>query len=233
MRKKESIKEYSWHNYLAPKFWPSWLGLAGMRFLAILPYRLQLFFGKIIGHLFYRIARYRREIAQTNIQLCFPDLSPNEQEKLVLDHFHSLGVAISETAIAWWGSEKKLRKLFKISGFEHVDTALQQGKGAIILGAHYTTIEISGRLFTMDHKFSVTYQKLRNPIFNHITFNYRKSVFERVFSRSEIRPTFRFIKQNNLMWIASDQDTGIDNSVFVPFLVIWQQLKLYPPKWQK
>ena len=35
------------------QFWPSWLGLASMRIITILPYRLQLLIGKIIGHSFY------------------------------------------------------------------------------------------------------------------------------------------------------------------------------------
>ena len=212
-----SRQSFPWQDYLAPKFWPSWLGLAGMRILAVLPYRLQLFFGTLIGHLFYRMARYRREIAQTNIRLCFPELSPEQQEKLVRDHFHSLGITVAETAMTWWGNEKKLRKLVTINNIDIIDNALKQGKGAIILGAHYTTAEISSRLFTMDHKLAASYQQLRNPLFNQITLNARERIFDRVFGRDEIRPTFRYIKQNHLMWIASDQDAGIENSVFAPF----------------
>lgn len=217
MSEKEPKQTFPWQDYLAPKFWPSWLGLAGMRFLAILPYRLQLFFGKIIGHLFYRIARYRREIAQTNIRLCFSDLSPNEQEKLVRDHFHSLGISIAETAMNWWGSEKKLKSLVQIKNLDNLDKALLDGKGAIILGAHYTTLEISARLFTFYHKFAGSYQKFRNPLFDKLTLNGRERVFDRVFDRSEIRQIFRYIKQNNCMWIATDQDTGSENTVFVSF----------------
>lgn len=188
-----------------------------MRILAILPYRLQLFFGKVIGHVFYRVARYRREIVQTNIRLCFPELSPEKQEKIVRNHFHSLGIAISETAMSWWGSEKKLKNLVQIKNLDNLETALKEGKGAIILGAHYTTLEISARLFTFYHKFSGSYQKFRNPIFDHMTYDGRERIFDQVFDRSDIRNIFRYIKHNNCMWIAADQDTGIDNTVFVPF----------------
>lgn len=188
-----------------------------MRIIALLPYRLQLFIGKIIGHLFYRIATYRREIVQTNIRLCFPELSQQQQHKLVVDHFHSLGISICETAMSWWGNEKKLRKLVTFKGFEYVDKALAEGTGAIMLGAHYTTMEISGRLIALDHDLAVSYQKLRNPLFNQVTYNARKRMLHRVFGRDEIRASFRYIKQNHLMWIAADQDVGITNSLFVPF----------------
>ncbi|WP_198263665.1 LpxL/LpxP family Kdo(2)-lipid IV(A) lauroyl/palmitoleoyl acyltransferase [sulfur-oxidizing endosymbiont of Gigantopelta aegis] len=209
---------FPWRDFLAPKFWPSWLGLAAMRILPLLPYRLQLLIGKFIGHLFYRIAKYRREIVQINIALCFPELSTEQQAKLVVDHFHSLGISIAETTMSWWGNEKKLRKLVTFKGFEYVDNALQAGTGAIMLGAHYTTMEISGRLIALDHDLAVSYQKLRNPLFNAVTYNARKRMLHRVFARDEIRASFRYIKQNHLMWIAADQDVGIENSVFVPFM---------------
>jgi KDO2-lipid IV(A) lauroyltransferase len=209
---------FPWRDFLAPKFWPSWLGLAAMRILSMLPYRLQLLIGKFIGHLFYLIAKYRREIVQTNIALCFPELSSEQQAKLVEDHFHSLGISIAETAMSWWGNEKKLRKLVTFKGFEYVDSALEAGTGAIMLGAHYTTMEISGRLIALDHDLAVSYQKLRNPLFNTVTYNARQRMLHRVFARDEIRASFRYIKQNHLMWIAADQDVGIDNSVFVPFM---------------
>lgn len=218
MRQIVSKDSFPWQDYLAPKFWPSWLGLASMRIIAILPYRLQLLIGKLIGHAFYRIAKYRREVVKTNIALCFADLSEEKQEKLVRDHFHALGMSISETAISWWGKDKTLRKLVTFKGFEHVDKALEEGTGAIMLGAHYTTMEISGRLIALDHDLAVSYQKLRNPLFNHVTFNARKRMLHRVFGRDEIRSSFRYIKQNHLMWIAADQDVGIENSVFAPFM---------------
>ena len=215
--KSMSKQKFPWQDYLAPKFWPSWFGLAIMRFLAILPYRLQLFTGKTIGEIFYQLARYRREITQANIRLCFPELSPKEQEKLVRNHFHASGMSISETAITWWGKEKTLRKLVRFKNLEVIDKTLKQGKGIILLGAHYTTLEISGRLFTLEHKFAGSYQKFKNPLFNHITQNAREQIFERLFHRHEIRQTFRYIKQNNLVWIASDQDANVENSIFAPF----------------
>jgi KDO2-lipid IV(A) lauroyltransferase len=211
------IQKFPWQDYLAPKFWPSWFGLAIMRFLAILPYRIQLFIGKVIGELFYRLARYRREITQANIRLCFPELSSQEQENLVRSNFHSSGISISETAMSWWGREKTLRKLLRFKNIEVIDECLEQGKGVILLGAHYTTLEISGRLFTLDNKFAASYQPFKNPLFNHITLHAREKFFDQIFERHEIRQTFRYIKQNNLMWIASDQDANVENSIFAPF----------------
>ena len=188
-----------------------------MRILAVLPFRMQLFIGKLIGHLFYRIARYRREIAQTNIRLCFPELSPQEQEKRVRDHFHSVGIAISETALSWWGSDKQLEKLLHIEGLEYLQAELQKGHGAILLGAHYTTLEISGFLLSLVQKVAVTYQDLRNPLFNQVMINARLRKFEPVISRHDIRSMIKVLRANKVVWFATDQDSGIKNTLFIPF----------------
>ncbi|MCU7938641.1 MAG: LpxL/LpxP family Kdo(2)-lipid IV(A) lauroyl/palmitoleoyl acyltransferase [gamma proteobacterium symbiont of Bathyaustriella thionipta] len=212
-----SKQSFPWQDYLAPKFWPSWLGLAGMRILAVLPFRIQLLTGKIIGHLFYRIARYRREIAQTNIRLCFPELTPEKQEKLVRDHFHSIGITISETALSWWGSDKQLNKLLHIEGLEYLQAEIQKGNGAILLGAHYTTLEISGSLLSLVQAVAVTYQELRNPLFNQVMINARQRKFEPVISRHDIRSMIKVLRANKIVWFATDQDSGTKNTLFVPF----------------
>ncbi len=208
---------FLWYDYLAPKYWPSWLGLAGMRLLAVLPYRLQLFVGFFLGHLFYLFGHYRREVAQTNISLCFPDLSAAEQQQLLKQHFHAVGMGLVEIAMNWWGDADRLRKLVKIKNYHYIEKALNEGKGVIVLGAHYTTVEISARFITLDNKFSASYQTMRNPLFDHYTMQARYRNFDQVFARDEIRQTFRYIKKNNVVWIAADQDTGAENSVFVPF----------------
>ncbi|MCU7835149.1 MAG: LpxL/LpxP family Kdo(2)-lipid IV(A) lauroyl/palmitoleoyl acyltransferase [gamma proteobacterium symbiont of Taylorina sp.] len=208
---------FLWYNYLAPKYWPSWLGLGAMRIAVILPYRIQLMFGFSIGHLFYLLGKYRRKVVQTNIQLCFPELSAQQQEQLVKKHFHSVGMGLIEIAMNWWGQADQLKKLVTIKNYHYIEEALKRGQGIIVLGAHYTTVELSARFITLDNKFAASYQSMRNPIFDHYTMQARYRNFDQVFARDEIRQTFRYIKQANVVWIAADQDTGIDNSEFVPF----------------
>jgi len=212
-----SKKAFLWYHYLTPKYWPSWLGLGAMRIAVMLPYTIQLKIGFFIGHLFYLLGKYRRTVVQTNIRLCFPELSAQKQEQLVKKHFQSVGMGLIEIAMNWWGEADHLKNLVTIKNYHYVEEALEQGHGVIILGAHYTTVELSARFITLDNKFSASYQSMRNPLFDHFTMQARYRNFDQVFARDEIRQTFRYIKQNNVVWIAADQDTGISNSEFVPF----------------
>ncbi len=63
------------YHYWAPKYWPTWIGLAFLRMSCWLPYRWQIGLGKAIGRLAHRIGAQRRAIARRNIELCFPELS--------------------------------------------------------------------------------------------------------------------------------------------------------------
>ncbi|MEO1575001.1 MAG: hypothetical protein AAFU65_08580, partial [Pseudomonadota bacterium] len=60
-------------SFLAPRYWPVWLGLAAMRLGAWLPFRVQQGIGSGLGLLAMRLIKRRRVIAEANLLACFPD----------------------------------------------------------------------------------------------------------------------------------------------------------------
>ena len=79
-------------------------------------------------------------IARRNLQLCLPELDATARERLLSAHFRSLGISMFETAIAWWSSDARLRRLARVEGIEHLQRALEGGHGAILLlGAFHDT----------------------------------------------------------------------------------------------
>ncbi len=51
----------------------------------------------------------RVSIIKRNLELCFPNKNKNEIDTLVNDNLKSLGIALFETGIAWFWSDKKLK----------------------------------------------------------------------------------------------------------------------------
>src|SRR5699024_5967041 len=121
----------------SPRHWPSWLAVMLGQFIAKLPYGLQMTIGRCLGDLARLLVRERRQVALTNLQLCFPDLSTHKQKALLRAHFRSVGMGAMETAICWWGSDETIRRLSSIEGLEHLRTAAERGKGIILLSAHF------------------------------------------------------------------------------------------------
>ena len=150
--------------FLAAKHWPTWIALGFLRTCTLLPYRLQMAIGRFLGHLSYVLIPRRRHIVETNIRLAFPELNEEEQKELVKKTFASTGMGIFETAMAWWGSQRRLQSMVNIKGIEHLQKALAQGKGVILLSAHFTSLELSGRFLCFNQPFKVTYKRAQKPI---------------------------------------------------------------------
>lgn len=213
----QASSSFPWKNYLGIKYWPSWLGYFSLRILILFPYPVQLEFGKFIGTLFYYLAPYRRLIASTNIDLCFPDWSKEKKGKILKKHFQAIGMAIFDTAINWWGNPKKLSPYIHFAGIQHVKHHIQAGHNIIMLSFHFTSVEAPGRLFMEHQAFAATYQQLRNPLFNALMKKARENNIKIAIERRDIRKMIKTIKSQIPMWMAADQDLGIKNSVFVPF----------------
>lgn len=199
---------------------PAWL-VAGLLWCTTrLPFAWQLAVGRLLGRILLGLARNRREIARTNLALCFPEFTADKRRQLLQAHFASLGIALVETALSWWGSDRRLRPLAHLAGLEHLEAALHQGRGAILLSAHFTTLEIGGRLLALHAPFHVLYRDHKNPVIETLQRRARRRSFEKAIPRGDLRAMLASLKQNRPVWYAPDQDFGRTNSVFVPFFGI-------------
>lgn len=208
-------------KFLAPRFWPAWLGLGLGWGCAQLPYRLQLGLGSMLGMLGYALMKSRRRVVQTNIALCFPELTAAQQQALVKKSFRSTGTALPETLLAWWGSERRMHKLLqRVEGLEHLQQALQKGHGVILLSAHLTCLEIGGRLLALHQPFAVMYKRTRDPLMEAVIQHSRETHFQKAIPHHDMRSMVRSLRQNLICWYAPDQDFGEQHSVFAPFMGI-------------
>ena len=206
------------NNSLAPRYWLTRLGLGLLRACTLLPYSVQVSLGKLLGNFMHVVMRRRRHITEVNIQLCFPQLDKSAQAKIVHQAFQSTGISLFETALSWWGSDEKLAPLCEIHGLEHLQKALEEKKGVILLSAHFTCLEIGGRLLSLHHPFAVMYKRHRNPAFESVMKQARETQFELAIQQQDIRQMLRSLKQNHAVWYAPDQDLGRIRSVFAPFM---------------
>lgn len=204
-------------QFLSPKYWPTWIGLGFLRVINLLPFKAQIRVGKWLGHLLYHLAKSRRHVAAVNIRLCFPELSEAEQKQLVKDVFINNGIGIIETAMAWWSDRESFRQRVSLEGREHLDQALAQGRGVILLGAHFSTLDLGGLLFSLFYPLHTMYRPHNNPVMEHVIERGRLRSISSLIDRSNFRAVFRALKRNEIVWYAPDQDFGPTNSVYAPF----------------
>lgn len=203
--------------FLHPRYWHTWLGLGLLWLLSRLPFRQQMQLGSLLGAMFYRLARRRRHITRRNIALCFPELDATAQEALVRNTFRSAGISLMEIGLAWWGKEQVLKPRVRIEGLEHLQQAAARGKGVLLLGAHFTSLEISGRLLALFHPCAAMYRQHENPLYEAMVKHSRERHLQQIISRKDMRGMVRALREGTVVWYATDQDFGRKNMVFAPF----------------
>jgi len=125
-----------------------------------------------------------------------------------------------ETGMCWWWSKKRLDSLAHIEGLEYLQDALQKGKGAILLSAHFTTLEIGATLLSIQVPLTAMYRKHKNPLFNAVIKHARERHALQAIVRKDVRAMLRSLKQGIPVWYAPDQDFGRTELVYVPFFGI-------------
>jgi KDO2-lipid IV(A) lauroyltransferase len=204
----------------APRYWPTWTGVALLWCLTRLPFGVQLRIGRGLGHLLRAFGGRRKRITQTNIDLCFPELPPGERARITRENFASMGIAVLEMGMSWWASDRRLRRLVTVEGMENLERALAAGHGALLLSAHFTTMEIGGRLLSMFAPFQVLYREHKNAAMEYVISRGRNKFTRKAILRDNLLGMRRSLRNNIPVWYAPDQDFGIGKGVFVPFFGI-------------
>jgi KDO2-lipid IV(A) lauroyltransferase len=202
-----------------PRYWPTWLLLGVAKLITLLPLSFQLRLGRLIGRLFMRLGKNRRHIAEVNLRLCFPELNSAERRQLLVRSFENLGMGLMETLAAWLMPPRRLLPLAELHGMELIEQAQQQGKAVLLLGAHYTTLDIAGNLFSNFFEYDVIYRRQKNPVINYFMTHSREKFLQggRTIPQDDMRSVYRSLLDKRTLWYPPDQDYGAKHSVFAPF----------------
>ena len=73
-------------KFYAPKFWGAWIGIFFLRIIAFIPSSWMKKISTFLGRLFFKTAKTRRRIIETNINLCFPDKSDEERKEHLFEN---------------------------------------------------------------------------------------------------------------------------------------------------
>ena len=208
-------------SYWSPRYWPVWFGMALLRLICLLPHRVALAVGSMFGRIVHSIGGSRRAVVRRNIALCFPDLSPDERNALALEHFKALGMTLIEMGLGRWASDSHLQSITKLKGIEHVHDALQAGHGVILLSAHFTTLEIMGRVLALNMPpFDAVYRRNRSEFMTELQRTGRERSAEATIEKRDIKKMVRSLRDKRAVWYAPDQRYDRKGSEVVHFFGI-------------
>ena len=160
------------------------------------------------------------QVARCNLDLCLPQLTRAERERVLDEHFEALGMGLCESAMTWWGSDAQITRLAHIEGLEHLRQALDQGRGAILLTAHFTTLEIGARVLNTQVPLNAMHKRPKNELLAHFFERHRGRHALRIFSRDNVRGMVRALRDNECVWYAPDQSYRKKGAQMVHFFGI-------------
>lgn len=194
-----------WHRYLGPQYWPLWVALMIMRRLARSRDSSLLSLGRNLGAFAARLPLPQRRVVRRNLELCFPQSTRAEREILQRAHFLEAGMTLPETALAWFAPVDRLRSLVRFEGLDEFDRLQAEGRGVILLAAHFTTLEIGARLITAVRPVHAVYKPSKNALLSEFFRRYRGAVSTGMIASDDIRSMVRVLRAGGAVWYAPDQ----------------------------
>jgi len=207
-------------NFIQPKYFLTWILILLMRVGVFIPFKLQVFIGKMIGKLIYPIMSEFRKIAYSNISHCFPEKKQPQVTILVKQHFEAIGISLFETANAYYASNKKIKKILTIKNEQYFIEALKKEGGIILLCSHFMPLMLGSRALLIKHTIANIYRPQNNQLFDQIMVKGYIKNGAVMIKNTDTRSIMKAINNSLPIWYAPDQDLGRNNSIFAPLFGI-------------
>ena len=193
------------------------LGFKGL--IRLLPRKVCLTLGRILGRTLYCFDKKHRGIALKNLHIAFGEkISRADKKRIAQSSFEHFGKVLFDIIKFSSLSEEKKAALLSMDGEEHVRNALEKGKGALILTAHYGNWELGiSPLSTLGEFFVIARALDINRLENELLAIREGFGAKVIYKQQATRPTLRALKENRLVAILIDQNVLHDQAIFVDF----------------
>ena len=194
-----------------------------LRLLSLLPLRTAHALGSGFGMLLYYLPNKIRRVTQTNLGLCFPELSEQERDALLKDTLKESGKTITEIGAMWfWPREKVLGLVKEVQGEDVFRKLQSQGKGVIALTPHLGQWELMGLFGPTLMPMSALYRPMRMQELETPITQARSRTGNRLRPTTSkgVKEIYAALRRGEMVGILPDQDPGGDGGLFTPFFGI-------------
>ncbi|MBU4477714.1 MAG: hypothetical protein KKH34_01260 [Candidatus Omnitrophica bacterium] len=202
------------------KFIASWLSVSGLQLLLllfkVLPRGMVYPLGRMMSRIYYIGAYKNRSLALSNLAMALGDTMSEEKLKCIArESFQTMGQIILDTVYYKDLSPEKMMALVKIDGVEHLQKALERGKGVIAASAHLGSFTVLGaRLGFEGYKCTFVARHARNKKIEQIIMGFCRQTGQKViFSRPILacmRLCIKVLSRNEILVIELDQNFGTE-----------------------
>jgi KDO2-lipid IV(A) lauroyltransferase len=176
--------------------------------------------GSRLGDLAWLLVPRRRAIALANLARALGGLHPApERHRLARRSFQHLGMTFVETCGLFFRPPASILARVEMNGGERLREAAAQGKGVLVLTAHYGNWELLGAAHILSGlPLSVVARPLDQPLLERLAARLRRRAgIELIDKRHGLRDVLQALRQGRMVGILLDQNAARSEGVFVPF----------------
>ncbi len=184
-----------------------------------LPLAWQAAIGRAMGAVLWRVAGSRRRITLRNLELCFPEKSAQERERIAREVFAAFSRSVLERGLLWFASPARLRRLIRLEGdWQFAD----RHEGPVMwLVPHFVGLDVAGVAVQLNIRRGLAsiYQEQSNKVIDAVMRRARlRHGNTEIFSRAEgARPLLKAVRKGYGFFNLPDMDFGGRDAEFVPF----------------
>lgn len=174
--------------------------------------------GNSLGSLFYVLSSRYRKVALKNLRAAYGhEKSEAEIRKIAREVFRHFARGSVEFFYFLSLSREQIGAMIDVEGRENLDKALAEGKGCIVITAHYGNWELLARKMVIEgYKVNVIARDSDDPGMTGMTTRIRESGGYRVFDKDQpLIGALRVLRRNEILGILPDQNEP--HGVFVDF----------------
>lgn len=198
-----------------------YLGIGLINFMALLPLSVARAIGTLLGLIFWYTRGPMVNVTRINLEKCFPELSKQARDKLAKDSLIALGKTYAEMGMSWvWPIPKVQKLITQVEGMEHLEQALNDKNGLILIAPHLGNWEILNHFFRQHLFMTVMYKPAKIPALDNYIFKTRKRVDVGLVpaDRSGVEALYKLLEDKGVVAVLPDQEPGRKSGVFAPFM---------------
>ena len=163
-----------------------------------------------------------RRVALRNLELAMPSALPGERLRIVDGNFRSIARLLVAFARFPRMHRDNISRWIRYEGYEHFEEAKRRGRGVLFATAHLGNWELSAFAHAlMAEPMHVVVRPLDNPSIDALVTRRRGLSGNQVIEKKDFaRGILKALGANQAVGILIDQNTSLDQGVFVDFFGI-------------
>jgi Kdo2-lipid IVA lauroyltransferase/acyltransferase len=164
--------------------------------------------GAYLGLAFFHLGKKRREMAIANVQLAL-GVNRVQAARIARRSAQNWGITMCEFLHQSVASEQDIRDYVSLEGEEHLQAALAEGKGVILLGSHMGNWELFGARVVLDYPLSPVVRPLSNGSIQAQILRIRSGMGLNVIDKyGSGRPILKTLRKNEPVMMVADRHAG-------------------------